>query len=87
MDIDEEIIEKFEQLSDCGYMQEDISKIINAVIEVYNGSEAFGDIIPAEDCMRMISTLREAQKDYAFFAKLKVDKKFKSVLDSASGEG
>ena len=82
--LNEEIMHRLSMLKDCGYMINDISKVIDAVIEIYNSSETYGEIIPAIDGMALISTLHEAQKDYAFLSSLVVEKQPLSVLVESS---
>ena len=72
--LSEDVLQRFEQLKDSTYMIEDLNRIIDRIIELYQGDYDFGDIIPAEDCMRMINTLHEAKKDYTFLTALNVDK-------------
>ena len=72
--LSEDILQRFEQLKDSTYMIEDLNRIIDRIVELYQGDYDFGDIIPAEDCMRMINTLHEAKKDYTVLTALNVEK-------------
>lgn len=74
IELDESILAKLMLLTECSYMREDLERIISKFIELYQGEYDFGDIIPAEECMRYISTLHEVKKDYHFLTGLKVKK-------------
>lgn len=84
--LSEDILTRLQQVSNCDYMNEEIGKIINALIDVYNGYEVYGDIIPAERCMTMISLLRDVQKDYAFLCTLDIEIKLHTVLGSMADD-
>lgn len=71
----EEILARLQVLAECDYMADDLEKVVSKVIELYQGTYEFGDIISAEDSMRIISTLHEAKKDYRFITSLVVIKK------------
>lgn len=70
--LSEDILKRMLMLSECTYMEEDLNRIIERIIELYEGDFDFGDIIPAEDAMRMIATLHEVRKDYRFLTSLSV---------------
>ena len=81
IELNEAIMRRMEMMKDCGYMIDDLQKIITKIVELYQGEWDFGEIISAEDSMRMIATLHEAKKDYAFLTSLNVQKD--TVLASA----
>ena len=61
-------------LEECSYMEEDLQRVIDKIIELYEGEYNFGEIISAEESMNMIVTLYEAKKDYQFLTQLKIEK-------------
>lgn len=84
MVLTEDILAKMVLLKECEYMVEDLEKIIKRFIELFQGQFDFGDILPADECMRFISTLHEAKKDYTFLSGLEVEKHPNGVLSEAT---
>ena len=80
--LNEDILTRLQQVCNCDYMHDNIGEIINALIDVFNGYEVYGDILPADKCMIMISTLRDIQKDYDFLCTLDIEIKLHTVLGS-----
>ena len=72
--LNDEIMQKLSNMSECEYMIEDLEKIISKIIDLWQGIYEFGELISAEESMRMINTLHEAKKDYAFLTSLNISK-------------
>lgn len=71
--LNDEILKRFEWLSECGYMVEELQKVIDKIIEIYDGEFDGGKEISAEDCMQMISILKDAKRDYRFLSTLSIE--------------
>lgn len=82
MEIDESILSRLAVLKECEYMVDDLTAIIERIIELFQGQYDFGDIISAQDSMVFINTLHAAKKDYAFLATLNIEKS--SVFEQAN---
>lgn len=74
LEMTEETLLRLKMLEECSYMEEDLQRVIDKIIELYEGEYNFGEIISAEESMKMIVTLYEAKKDYQFLTQLKIEK-------------
>ena len=82
IELSESILHRLDMLKDCGYMKDEIDKVISFIIEMYQGIADFGENVSAEDGMAMITLLNEVKKDYAFLSTLKVEKE--NVFDGVT---
>lgn len=72
--LNEDIMQRLSNMSECEYMIEDLEKIISKIIDLWQGIYEFGELISAEESMMMINTLHEAKKDYRFLTSLEITK-------------
>lgn len=84
--LNEDIMHRLDILKDCQYMKDDLNKVIDTIIELYNEMEGIADLNDIKKCMQMISTLHEAQKDYAFLSSLIIENELQDVFGEAADE-